>query len=93
MDISNRVGSMQFSPIRRFNKYGFEAEANGKTVYRHLVPAYDSENGVLKYYYEKDGSEKMTSYEPDEWGKICWEAKKYAKLCADADNGEAIFDQ
>ncbi len=34
MDISNRVGSMQFSPIRRFNKYGFEAEANGKTVYR-----------------------------------------------------------
>ena len=34
MDISNRVGAMQFSPIRRFNKYGFEAEANGKTVYR-----------------------------------------------------------
>ena len=34
MDISNRVGSMQFSPIRRFNKYGFEAEANGKPVYR-----------------------------------------------------------
>ena len=34
MDISKRVGSMQFSPIRRFNKYGFEAEANGKTVYR-----------------------------------------------------------
>lgn len=25
---------MQFSPIRKFNKYGFEAEANGKTVYR-----------------------------------------------------------
>ena len=34
MEISNRVGSMQFSPIRRFNKYGFEAEAAGKTVYR-----------------------------------------------------------
>ena len=31
MDISKRVGSMQFSPIRRFNKYGFEAEANGKS--------------------------------------------------------------
>ena len=34
MEVSKRVGSMQFSPIRRFNKYGFEAEANGKTVYR-----------------------------------------------------------
>ena len=34
MDISNRVGVMQFSPIRRFNKFAFEAEANGKKVYR-----------------------------------------------------------
>ena len=30
MEISNRVGSMQFSPIRRFNKYGFEAEAKDR---------------------------------------------------------------
>lgn len=35
MEISQRVGEMQFSPVRRFNKFGFEAEANGKTVY-HL---------------------------------------------------------
>ena len=35
MDISNRVGAMQFSPIRRFNTFAFEAEAKGKTVY-HL---------------------------------------------------------
>ena len=34
MEIAKRVSSMQFSPIRKFNKYGFEAEANGKTVYR-----------------------------------------------------------
>ena len=34
MEIAKRVASMQFSPIRKFNKYGFEAEANGKTVYR-----------------------------------------------------------
>lgn len=35
MQISSRVAAMQFSPIRRFNKYAFEAEANGKKVY-HL---------------------------------------------------------
>ena len=35
MDISKRVGAMQFSPIRRFNTFAFEAEAKGKTVY-HL---------------------------------------------------------
>lgn len=34
MEVSKRVAAMQFSPIRRFNAYGFEAEANGKTVYR-----------------------------------------------------------
>ena len=35
MEISQRVGAMQFSPVRRFNRFGFEAEAQGKTVY-HL---------------------------------------------------------
>lgn len=35
MEISKRVGAMQFSPIRRFNTFAFEAEAKGKTVY-HL---------------------------------------------------------
>ena len=34
MDVSKRVAAMQFSPIRRFNTYAFEAEAEGKTVYR-----------------------------------------------------------
>ncbi|MBQ6495579.1 MAG: pyridoxal phosphate-dependent aminotransferase [Firmicutes bacterium] len=34
MEISKRVAAMQFSPIRRFNTYAFEAEAEGKTVYR-----------------------------------------------------------
>ena len=33
--IAERVAVMQFSPIRRFNKYAFEEEAKGKTVY-HL---------------------------------------------------------
>ncbi len=35
MEVSKRVAGMQFSPIRRFNGYAFEAEAKGKTVY-HL---------------------------------------------------------
>lgn len=34
MEISKRVAAMQFSPIRRFNTFAFEAEAEGKTVYR-----------------------------------------------------------
>lgn len=34
MEISKRVAAMQFSPIRRFNTFAFEAEADGKTVYR-----------------------------------------------------------
>lgn len=34
MKVSNRVAEMQFSPIRRFNTFAFEAEAEGKTVYR-----------------------------------------------------------
>ena len=35
MELSNRVNAMGHSPIRRFNKYAIEAEANGKKVY-HL---------------------------------------------------------
>ena len=34
MEGSKRVAAMQFSPIRRFNTYAFEAEAEGKKVYR-----------------------------------------------------------
>ena len=34
MKISDRVAAMQFSPIRRFNTFAFEAEAKGKKVYR-----------------------------------------------------------
>ncbi|MGN0693486.1 MAG: pyridoxal phosphate-dependent aminotransferase [Lentihominibacter sp.] len=34
MEVSKRVAAMQFSPIRRFNTYAFEAEARGKKVYR-----------------------------------------------------------
>ena len=32
MELSNRVNAMGHSPIRRFNKYAIEAEANGKKV-------------------------------------------------------------
>ncbi|MBQ1391799.1 MAG: aminotransferase class I/II-fold pyridoxal phosphate-dependent enzyme, partial [Firmicutes bacterium] len=35
MKVSKKVESMQFSPIRRFNPFGFKAEAEGKKVY-HL---------------------------------------------------------
>lgn len=35
MQLSNRVNSMQHSPIRRFNVYAFEAKKKGKKVY-HL---------------------------------------------------------
>lgn len=34
MKISDRVAAMQFSPIRRFNTFAFDAEAKGKKVYR-----------------------------------------------------------
>ncbi len=34
MKVSERVAAMQFSPIRRFNTFAFEAEAKGKKVYR-----------------------------------------------------------
>ena len=34
MRVSDRVAAMQFSPIRRFNTFAFEAEAEGKKVYR-----------------------------------------------------------
>lgn len=34
MEVSKRVAAMQFSPIRRFNAFAFEAEAEGKKVYR-----------------------------------------------------------
>ena len=34
MKLSKRVQSMQFSPIRRFNVYAGEAEAQGTKVYR-----------------------------------------------------------
>ncbi|MDD4199902.1 MAG: pyridoxal phosphate-dependent aminotransferase [Eubacteriales bacterium] len=47
MEISKRVGGMQFSPIRRFNKYGFDAEANGKTVYRLNIGQPDVETPAV----------------------------------------------
>ena len=34
MEVSKRVAGMQFSPIRRFNVFAFEAEDQGKKVYR-----------------------------------------------------------
>ena len=34
MKVSDRCAAMQFSPIRRFNTYAFEAEDQGKKVYR-----------------------------------------------------------
>lgn len=34
MRLSQRVNDMQHSPIRRFNRYAFEAEEAGKSVYR-----------------------------------------------------------
>lgn len=68
-------------------------EEDGKTVYRHLVPAYDEKNGALKYDYQKDGSAKMVAYSEDEWAKIYLDALDFAKTCAEADNGEATFDQ
>ncbi|MCQ2545987.1 MAG: pyridoxal phosphate-dependent aminotransferase [Clostridia bacterium] len=47
MEVSKRVAGMQFSPIRRFNKYGFEAEANGKTVYRLNIGQPDIETPAV----------------------------------------------
>ncbi len=70
-----------------------EKDADGNTVYRHLVPAYDEVNGAINYYYEKDGSEKMATYTDDEWAKIYLDALEFAETCAMAERGEATFDE
>lgn len=70
-----------------------DADGNTVTVYRHMVPAYDEVNGARQFYYEKDGSEKMATYTDDEWAKIYLDAVEFAKTCAEADNGEATFDE
>lgn len=85
-------GSIAYDTDTEGNKIR-AVEENGTTVYRHLVPAYDEENGTPKYYYEKDGSAKMVSYSDDEWAKIYLDALEFARSCAESDNGEATFDQ
>ena len=59
MQLSNRVNSMQHSPIRRFNVYAFEAKKKGKKVYHLNIGQPDLEKPpcfkeAIRNYYQKD---------------------------------------
>ncbi|MDO4176344.1 MAG: pyridoxal phosphate-dependent aminotransferase, partial [Bacillota bacterium] len=62
MEVSKRVADMQFSPIRRFNKYGFEAEANGKKVYRLNIGQPDIETPAVFKEAINDFDQKVIAY-------------------------------
>ena len=53
---------MQFSPIRRFNTYAFEAEANGKKVYRLNIGQPDIETPVCFKEAINNYDQKVIAY-------------------------------
>ena len=62
MEVSKRVGAMQFSPIRRFNTYAFEAEAEGKKVYRLNIGQPDVETPECFMEAIRDFDKKVIAY-------------------------------
>lgn len=62
MDVSKRVAAMQFSPIRRFNTYAFEAEAEGKKVYRLNIGQPDVETPECFMDAIRDFDKKVIAY-------------------------------
>ncbi|MBE6691355.1 MAG: hypothetical protein E7590_08800 [Ruminococcaceae bacterium] len=65
-----------------------ETDANGDTVYRKWVVAYDVKNGSPKYYYTKEGENKIVYYSTDEMEKRLLVAEKIAEDCK---GNEALF--
>ena len=62
MEVSKRVGAMQFSPIRRFNTFAFEAEAAGKKVYRLNIGQPDVETPECFMEAIKSFDKKVIAY-------------------------------
>ena len=62
MEVSKRVAAMQFSPIRRFNTYAFEAEAAGKKVYRLNIGQPDVETPECFMKAVKEFDKKVIAY-------------------------------
>lgn len=60
--VSDRVAVMQFSPIRRFNTYAFEAEAQGKTVYHLNIGQPDVETPACFKEAIDNFDEKVIAY-------------------------------
>lgn len=62
MEVSKRVGAMQFSPIRRFNTFAFEAEAAGKKVYRLNIGQPDVETPACFMEAIRNFDKKVIAY-------------------------------
>ena len=62
MKVSDRVAAMQFSPIRRFNTFAFEAEAQGKKVYRLNIGQPDIETPECFKKAVDNFDEKVIAY-------------------------------
>ncbi len=62
MKVADRVAEMQFSPIRRFNVYGFEAEAAGKTVYHLNIGQPDVETPPCYMEAVRNFDQKVLAY-------------------------------
>ena len=60
--VAKRVAEMQFSPIRKFNKYGFEAEDAGKTVYRLNIGQPDVETPACYMEAVRNFDQKVLKY-------------------------------
>ena len=60
--IAERVAVMQFSPIRRFNKFAFEEEAKGKTVYHLNIGQPDIETPACFKEAIDNFDEKVIAY-------------------------------
>ncbi|MCR4601271.1 MAG: pyridoxal phosphate-dependent aminotransferase [Clostridia bacterium] len=62
MKISDKVESMQFSPIRRFNPMGFKAEADGKKVYHLNIGQPDVETPSVFMDAIREYDKKVIAY-------------------------------
>lgn len=62
MDISNRVESMQFSPIRKFNPIAIKAEKAGKKIYHLNIGQPDVETPECFMDAIKNFDEKVIAY-------------------------------
>ena len=62
MKVSERVAGMQFSPIRRFNVFAFEAEDQGKKVYRLNIGQPDIETPPCFMEAVRNFDKKVIAY-------------------------------